>query len=172
VKTSNVNLDEMELDYLYHLGLTKVDASHFKDVKYVCIGGTGDRMTKFAYCVAETLELAETEVESIGIHKRYVIYLVGPVLICSHGMGGPSISILLHELAKLLKYAEADAMWLRMGTCGGIDVEPGTVIISEESLNGALEPWHETIVLGERIKRPAIFDETLTKSLLETANKH
>ena len=73
-------------------------------------------------------------------------------------MGGPSISILLNELAKLLKYAKADAIWIRMGTCGGIDVAPGTLCISSQSLNGALEPYHQTIVLGEKIQRPAIFD--------------
>ena len=79
-------------------------------------------------------------------------------------MGGPSISILLNELAKLLKYANADAIWIRMGTCGGIDVAPGTLCISSMSLNGALEPYHQTIVLGEKIQRPAIFDfEVATK---------
>lgn len=112
-------------------------------------------MTKFAYQVAKTLNLQVSDVEKIGIHKRYVIYLVGPVLVCSHGMGGPSISILLNEVAKLLKYAKADAYWIRMGTCGGINVAAGTVCISSESLNGALEPFHETIVLGKKVKREA-----------------
>ena len=59
----------------------------------------------FAEKVAETLGLAKEEVKKVGVHMRYVIYLVGPVLVCSHGMGGPSISILLNEVGKLLKYA-------------------------------------------------------------------
>lgn len=159
----------MKDDCLYHLGLVKENASRFSDVKYVCIGGTNDRMTKFAYQVAKTIGLQANDVESVGMHKRYVIYLVGPVLVCSHGMGGPSISILLNEIAKLLKYARADAYWIRMGTCGGIDVVPGTVVISTESLNGALEPYHETIVLGKRIQRPAVFDEDLSTDLLDVA---
>ena len=38
-----------------------------------------------------------------------------------HGMGVPSISILLHELIKLLKYANArDPIIIRIGTCGGL----------------------------------------------------
>jgi len=89
--------------------------------------------------------------------------------VCSHGMGGPSISILLNEVAKLLKYAQADAYWIRMGTCGGLDVVPGTVVISSESLNGALEPYHETIILGKRVRRPALFDEDLASDLLDVA---
>jgi uridine phosphorylase len=80
-------------------------------------------------------------------------------------MGGPSISILLNELAKLLKYADADAIWIRMGTCGGIDVAPGTLCISSESLNGALEPYHQTIVLGEKIRRPALFDKAVAEQM-------
>jgi uridine phosphorylase len=127
VLDKNNNLKDMDDDYLYHLGLCKADAINFKTIRYVCIGGTNDRMKNFA-------ELCGTkfgqEVNSIGIHKRYVLYQVGPCLICSHGMGGPSISILLNEIAKLLKYAEADALWIRMGTCGGIGVPPGTLCIS------------------------------------------
>lgn len=152
----------MDTDFLYHLGLTKEDALEFSDVEYVCIGGTNDRMTDFAQKVGEKFN---ENVEKIGIHKRYVLYRVGPVLVCSHGMGGPSISILLNEIAKLLKYAEADAIWIRMGTCGGIDVAPGTVCISSQSLNGALEPYHETYVLGKKVQRPAIFDDAIAQEL-------
>lgn len=78
----------------------------------------------------------------------------------------PSISILLHETAKLLKYAGADCLWIRIGTCGGLGVEPGTCIVTTEALNGALEPWHETIVLGERVRRPTRFSAELNRKLL------
>ena len=158
----------METDFLYHLGLTRDDAQSFSDVKYVCIGGLDERMTNFAKSFGKKFG---EKVESIGIHKRYVIYRTGPILVCSHGMGGPSVSILLNELAKLLKYAKADAIWIRMGTCGGIDVAPGTLCISSESLNGALEPYHQTIVLGERIRRPALFDSEAAKQIKQVCEK-
>lgn len=134
----NPHLSKIECDHLYHLGLTSKDAPLFKNVEYVCIGGSNGRMTKFAESVADTLGLPKDEVKKVGKHIRYVSYLVGPVLVCSHGMGGPSISILLHEVAKLLRYAEADAIWIRIGTCGGIGFPAGTVVISTQSLNGAL----------------------------------
>ena len=92
-------------------------------------------MTNFATKVSKTLGIPEAKV---GKDQRYVLYLVGPVLVCSHGMGGPSTSILLHEVAKLLHYANADAMWLRIGSCGGLGINPGTVVITSQSLNGAL----------------------------------
>jgi uridine phosphorylase len=145
----NPHLSKIDCDYLYHLGLTSQDAPLFKNVEYVCIGGSNGRMSKFAESVAETLGLPKDEVKKVGKHIRYVTYLVGPVLVCSHGMGGPSISILLHEIAKLLKYAEADAVWIRIGTCGGIGFPAGTVIVSTQSLNGALEPFQESLIMGE-----------------------
>jgi len=158
----------MEEDYLYHLGLTKGDASSFSDIKYLVIGGTNDRMTKFAEQMGVELDV---RCQSVGLHKRYVIYKVGPVLVCSHGMGGPSISILLHEIGKLLKYSGADCVWIRIGTCGGVGVEGGTVVLTEQSLNGALEPYHETIVLGERIRRPTQFKPEMNQDILEVCNE-
>ena len=64
-------------------------------------------------------------------------------MVCSHGMGGPSISILLNEIAKLLIYAKADAIWIRVGTSGGVGLEAGSIAITLESLNPTLEPYHE-----------------------------
>lgn len=38
-----------------------------------------------------------------------------------HGMGIPSLAILLHEVFKLLAYAKCKGVvMLRLGTCGGI----------------------------------------------------
>lgn len=79
-----------------------------------------------------------------------------------------SISILLHEVAKLLKYAGVDCVWIRIGTCGGLGVEPGTCIVTTEALNGALEPWHESIVLGERVQRPTRLATELGNELVLT----
>jgi len=163
VKTMNYNLSTMDQDYLYHIGLTKMDASEFKDTRYLVVGGSNGRMTTFANQIASMLDV---ECKSVGEHKRYVVFKCGPVLVCSHGMGGPSISILLHELAKLLKYAGADCIWIRIGTCGGLGVPRGTVVITEESLNGALEPYHETIVLGQRIRRTSMFNQEMNKQIM------
>ncbi len=61
------------------------------------------------------------------------MYKVGPVLVASHGMGQPSISILLHELVKLARYAKMDnPIFFRLGTSGGLGVLPGTVVIASE----------------------------------------
>ena len=38
---------------------------------------------------------------------RYSTFKIGPVLCINHGIGGPSLSILLNEVLKLLLYAGA-----------------------------------------------------------------
>ena len=49
------------------------------------------------------------------------MFKVGPALIMNHGMGFGSLSIAMHELIKMLHYAEAqDVSFLRLGTCGGV----------------------------------------------------
>lgn len=67
-------------------------------------------------------------------------------------MGCPSLSIMLNETIKLLHYAGAkDVTFIRLGTCGGIGVGPGTVIISTGALNGALQPVHSQYIGGKLV---------------------
>ena len=132
-------------DYLYHVGLNPaVDdlRGAFGDVRFVCIGGSVPRMTQFADRTARELlpSSPAPRADAVGKTERYSLFKAGPVLISSHGMGAPSVSILLHELAKLLHYAGAtDAVWLRMGTSGGLGVEPGTLVVSQDAVDGLLD---------------------------------
>lgn len=77
------------------------------------------------------------------------MFKAGPVLCVNHGMGAPSVSILLHELFKLLHYAGClQVTFIRMGTCGGLGVPPGTIVVSKEVINEFGEPNH-TFVSGQ-----------------------
>lgn len=61
-------------------------------------------------------------------------------------MGEPSISILLHEMIKLMHYAKAkDPVFIRIGSSGGIGVEAGTIVITEGAFNGKIESFHEIV---------------------------
>lgn len=63
-----------------------------------------------------------------------------------HGMGIPSVSILLHEVIKLMHHAKVrDPIFFRIGTSGGIGIDGGNVIITEEALNADLKPYHELV---------------------------
>lgn len=64
----------------------------------------------------------------------------------SHGMGVPSVGILLHEMIKLMYHARCkDPVFIRIGTCGGVGVEGGTVVISEEVVDGLMRNTYEMV---------------------------
>lgn len=61
-------------------------------------------------------------------------------------MGIPSLTILLHEMIKLMYHAKVrDPIFIRVGTCGGIGIEPGTVVVTEEAVDELLKPFHEVV---------------------------
>lgn len=61
-------------------------------------------------------------------------------------MGIPSVSILLHEIIKLMYHARVrDPIFFRIGTCGGVGIDGGNVIITEEALNADLKPYQELV---------------------------
>lgn len=175
----NVNLAAMDEDYLYHLAL---DTKHndlkdmFRDVKFVCFGGSPGRMKAFAFYMVKQLKYKITAGQTLeDISKgsdRYVLYKVGPVLSVSHGMGIPSLSILMHEILKLLNHAGCDpgeVMFFRLGTSGGLGLEPGTVVISEAAVDGLLRPYMEVATLGMVIQHPAFLCPELNEELLKVA---
>lgn len=56
------------------------------------------------------------------------------------------MSILLMELFKMLTHAGAtDVTFFRLGTSGGLGLDPGSVVITSEALNGELKPNYEQV---------------------------
>ena len=195
VEYKNPHVKEMKEDFLYHIGLGT--ATHdlvdmFGDVKvrlsffqprskdnslkciisqFVCMGGTPHRMENFANFIMKEIGYKlppGASLHDISRHShRYAMYKVGPVLSISHGMGVPSLSILLHEVIKLLAHAGAeDPIFFRIGTCGGIGEEGGSVVVSEAAFDGMLRPVHETIVLGKLLNRPCVIDPDIVQELV------
>lgn len=171
----------MDEDVLYHIALG--DKSHdlkemFADVKFVCFGGSPSRMEKFAFYLVDKLKHKMTAGQTLcniaGGSDRYVLYKVGPVISVSHGMGIPSLSILIHEILKLLHHAgcsPSDVMFFRIGTSGGLGLEPGTVVISEAAVDGILRPYMEVATLGMIIQHPAFLCHELNTELMEIAKE-
>ncbi|VDM44953.1 unnamed protein product [Toxocara canis] len=139
-------------DFLYHFGISKTEEDipkAFGDVKFVCTGGSGSRLALFAEMFAK--EVGVECSQNLSKSDRFVLYKTGPVLWVNHGMGNPSISIMLVEVIKLLHYARAtNVMAFRLGTSGGVGVDPGTVILSTAALNGELQEYHIQYILGKK----------------------
>ncbi len=88
----------------------------------------------------------------VGMNREYNVYtgyLMGEkVSVCSTGIGGPSAAIAMEELAAL----GADT-FIRIGTCGGIDLEvlPGDVVVA----TGAIRYEHTSLEYAP-IEFPAV----------------
>ena len=71
-------------------------------------------------------------------------------------MGFGCLSIALHEVVKLLHYAEAtDVSLIRMGTSGGLGVEPGNVILTKNGYDATLQEGHEVTTVGKKTRFPS-----------------
>lgn len=174
----NPHIDHSKRDVLYHIGLDSgvQDLEKiFGDVKFVCMGGTQSRMENFAhYIMKEIGYKIPTGTDITDISKltfRYSMYKIGPVLSVSHGLGLSSINTLLHELIKLMYHAKCkDPIFFRIGTCGGLGLEPGTVVVSTDAVDGMCNPYYELPVLGKLLRRPCIFDKALAQDLKSLSN--
>lgn len=97
----------------------------------------------------------------VGMNREYNIYtgtLLGEkVSVCSTGIGGPSASIAMEELAAI----GADT-FIRVGTCGGIalDVMPGDVVVA----TGAIRFEHTSLEYAP-MEFPAVPDFGIAAAL-------
>ncbi|KAM8788555.1 uridine phosphorylase 2 isoform 1-T1 [Rhynchonycteris naso] len=177
VHVKNPYLDSMDEDVLYHLDLgTKTHnlPAMFGDVKFVCVGGSPNRMKAFAQFMQKELRLEESEdIKDICAGTdRYCMYKIGPVLSISHGMGIPSISIMLHELIKLLHHAQCcDVTIIRIGTSGGIGIVPGSVVITDTAVDSFFKARFEQVILDNIVTRSTELDKELTEELFNCSKE-
>ncbi|XP_077159829.1 uridine phosphorylase 1 [Paroedura picta] len=174
ISLPNPHLEKIKEDFLYHFALGT--ATHdfpalFGDVKFVCVGGSPSRMKNFISFIAEDLGIGSPSCDHPNIcagTDRYAMYKAGPVLSVSHGMGIPSIAIMLHELIKLLHYAKcSNVIMVRIGTSGGIGLEPGSVVITKQAVDATFKPQFEQMILGKPVIRSTVLDKGLAEELME-----
>ncbi|XP_017750584.1 PREDICTED: uridine phosphorylase 2 isoform X3 [Rhinopithecus bieti] len=178
VHVKNPYLDSMDEDILYHLDLgTKTHnlPAMFGDVKFVCVGRSPNRMKAFALFMHKELGLEEAEEDIKDIcagTDRYCMYKTGPVLTISHGMGIPSISVMLHELIKLLHHAQCcDVTIIRIGTSGGIGIAPGTVVITDTAVDSFFKPRFEQVILDNIVTRSTELHKELSEELFNCSKE-
>ncbi|XP_066096342.1 uridine phosphorylase 1 isoform X2 [Saccopteryx bilineata] len=178
VRLCNPHIAAMKEDILYHFSLstsTHDFPAMFGDVKFVCVGGSPSRMKSFIKYVASELGLDRPGEDYPNIcagTDRYAMFKVGPVLSVSHGMGIPSIAIMLHELLKLLHHARCSGVTvIRIGTSGGIGLEPGSVVITQQAVDACFKPEYEQVVLGKRVVRSTALDARLVRELAQCSEE-
>ncbi|GGZ10202.1 MULTISPECIES: uridine phosphorylase [Shewanella] len=114
---------------VFHLGLSK---SMLRGATLAIVPGDPERVKRIAALLDDA--------EFLASHREFTSYVANidgkPIVICSTGIGGPSTSIAVEELAQL-----GVRTFLRIGTTGAIQphVQVGDIIVSQASvrLDGA-----------------------------------
>jgi len=169
----NALLDSYHEKYLYllELELTNEVVKKLSGIRYVLMQGSSTRAKILARKLAEHfLKIKPTyfEPQDITPTSRYKIYRVGNVLSVSHGMGNTSVIALLHDLTKALYYAgSTDVEYIRIGTSGGIGVEPGSVIITQKAYSPNLVDYLPIPSLDKTMNAPTAFDEKLARNIYD-----
>ncbi|KAK6745570.1 hypothetical protein RB195_011974 [Necator americanus] len=169
----NKYLEDADDDFLYHFGfgIKTVDIPKvFGDTKFVCTGGSSTRMKLYAEWFSKECGLECSE--NLSRTDRFVLYKTGKVIWVNHGMGSPSLSILLVEMLKIMHHAKAeDVKFIRVGTSGGVGVEPGTVVVTTGVMNGELTDKYVQWINGKKVERDTWLDEDLRKELIAVASE-
>lgn len=136
----------------YHIGLKKEDIG-----KYVILPGDPKRCEKIAAYFDNP--------QKVGDRREYVTYtgyLNGEkVSVTSTGIGGPSAAIALEELTRLGAHT-----FIRVGTCGGIDldVKSGDIVIAQAAIRA-----EGTSKEYAPIEFPAVADFEVTTAIKKAA---
>lgn len=142
---------------VFHLGLTKAD---LRGATLAIVPGDPERVKKIA-------ELMDNPV-LLATHREFTSWraeLAGhSVIVCSTGIGGPSTSIAVEELAQLGVHT-----FLRIGTTGAIQphIQAGDILITTGSvrLDGASLHFAPS-------EFPAVADFDCTTALVQAAREH
>ena len=138
-----------------------------KQYHIACVPGDVGR-----YCIlpgdpgrCESIAALFDDPHFVGQNREYRIYtgtLLGEkVSVCSPGIGGPSAAIAMEELAAI----GADT-FIRVGTCGGIDVnvQSGDIVVATGAIRFEHTSWEYA-----PIEFPAVSDFGIAAALAEAA---
>lgn len=175
----NANLESYaDDDTMYHFGLnTKTHdiKKIFGKVRVVITGGSQSRVISLGKLLHEKYVDDGSEPIDYAIHAgRFSMFCVGHVLTFNHGMGTGSASIAFHECLKLLDYAgvkKSDVSFIRIGTCGGIGVNPGTLCLTRRVLTETLEENFPFVECGKVKPMPMVLDAELGDQLAAIATE-
>ena len=138
----------------FHLGL---DAADLQGATLAILPGDPERVARIASLLEDPVALAA--------HREFTSWLGflgnSPVVVCSTGIGGPSTSIAVEELAQL-----GVRTFLRVGTTGEIqpDTNPGDIIVT----TGAVRLDGASLHFAP-MEFPAVADFECTAALVEAA---
>jgi len=176
----NTHLRAVTEDHLYHLGMS-TNSTNFKeqfgDVQFVCVGGTASRMNTLAEQIYEMMYQCSPKKPLIDYARaggRYSVYKVGPVLCLNHNIGASPLGVVLHEIFKLLHYADIKSehvTMFRIGTSGGLGYDAGTVVITDKVIDAAKRNHFHSVECGVIRPLPCRIDQDLAAEVKAAADR-
>ncbi len=143
------------MEKVFHLGLTRDD---LQGATLAIVPGDPDRAAR----ISSFLENPRCLVQTREFHAYLGLLSGQPIVICSTGIGGPSTSIAVEELAQL-----GVDTFLRIGTTGAIQphINEGDILISQASvrLDGASQHFAP-------LNYPAVSDFFATQAMVNACN--
>jgi len=167
---------------MYHYGLNTKQhdlKSLFGKVKIVITAGSQSRIRNFSqelfekYC-PEEVEKGILPHDYAAQAGRFSLFCIEHVLLFNHGMGSGSASIAFHEILKLLDYAGIPRdgfAFIRIGTCGGVGVTPGTICLTERVLTETLDENFPFVECGKVKPMPMNLNADLRSNLEKIADE-
>jgi uridine phosphorylase len=145
---------------LYHIGFSQ-DELGVNAPQIVLLSGESERSRYIAQTYLQNVKLLS---QYRGLNSYLGNLPNGkPILVATSGMGAPSLSIVVNELAQV-----GIKQFIRIGTCGSIQpsVEIGSIVVSQ----GALCRQGAALDIAP-VEYPAVADPFLTVALVETARQ-
>ena len=144
-------------EVLYHVGLSRKD---LRGASIAVLPGDPGRVALLAQDLG-------SNAQALAVHREYTSWLTyvaeTPILVCSTGMGGPSVAICLEELARL-----GISHCIRVGTTGTIQEE---INLSDIIIDQAAVRLDGTSTHYAPPEYPAVASLQLTAALVRAAQK-
>jgi uridine phosphorylase len=172
----NKTFQNLDTDYLYHLGLdSSMDlVQMFGDVKFVVFTRSPSDADYFAKQYTNAyykLDDIEISCKTIAKDERYHIYKIANTLVISHGVGSPSMLICLNEVTKLLWHAKVtNFSYIRLSPGGGLSTDKAKIVIASHAVNHELKPTWANIEFGEYYNYDTQMATQLSDKILSMAN--
>ncbi len=160
-------------DYLYNLNLslTPEILDMFRGIKYVCLQGSGIRAKALAQQLAKlTMGVEKTFFIPQDLFKKSYFegYRVGNILSVSHGMGALSVICLLSDLTRLMQVSgNTDFEYIRIGTSGGLNIEPGSIVLTDTAYHCDLSIGSTMVMGGQEILVPTQLNQALNRDIIK-----
>lgn len=162
-----LNTQRYTFEYLGIPSVSQQDIiNEFGGITFIAIMGSSSRAEHVAQKCVSVLKL-DKQYRKIGDSEYFSIFKVGTILVCSHGMGYSSVCLFLNELLRIMNISKnTDFEMIRLGTCGGLGIEGGTLIVSTHVLDPVtLKPEWNFHSCGQSIKQECRFSPQIYKRI-------